>query len=144
VTGPTSIIADPRLPQRLILSAWGWHHPERRTRGGIFVSDDRGAAWRRVLSRDSFVFSVSRDPLHAERLYAAGFSGTAWRSDDAGETFLPIRGFRFKNAHRVFVDPTRDGYIYIATFGAGLWHGRAETDPEARTLTEEMPRRRSV
>jgi photosystem II stability/assembly factor-like uncharacterized protein len=144
VTGPTSIIADPKRPQRLILSAWGWHHPERNTKGGIFVSDDRGAAWRRVLSRDNFVFSVSPDPLHAERVYAAGFSGTAWRSDDAGETFLPIRGFRFKNAHRVFADHNRDGYIYIATFGAGLWHGRGDTDAEAKTLTEEMPRRRTV
>jgi photosystem II stability/assembly factor-like uncharacterized protein len=144
VTGPTSIIADPERPLRLVLSAWGWHHPERNTRGGIFVSDDGGGSWRRVLSRDGFVFSVTRDPNHSNRIYAAGFSGTAWRSEDAGDTFLPIRGFGFKNAHRVFADLTRDGYIYIATFGAGLWHGRGDTDAHAKTLTEEMPRRRTV
>ncbi len=144
VTGPTSIIADPEHPRRLVLSAWGWHHPERNTIGGIFVSDDRGRAWRRVLARDNFVFSVTRDERNASRIYAAGFSGTAWRSDDAGETFLPIRGFGFKNAHRIFADHAHAGCIYIATFGAGLWRGLGDTDADGKTLTEALPRRRGV
>ncbi len=144
VTGPTSLIADPFLPKRLVLSAWGWHHPERNTQGGIFVSDDSGDTWKRVLARDNFIFSISRDPVHTKRIYATGFSGTAWRSDDAGDTFLPIRGFRYKNAHRAFADRINDGYIYIATFGAGLWHGLAETDAGAKTISEEFPRRRAM
>ena len=144
VTGPTCIIADPTDARRLVLSAWGWHHPERNTRGGIFVSNDRGGTWKRVLARDNFVFSVTPDPWHAKRIYAAGFSGTAWRSDDAGETFLPIRDFRYKNAHRIFSDRINDGYIYITTFGASLWHGRADIDTGAKMLTEEFPRRRTM
>jgi hypothetical protein len=99
--------------------------------GGIFLSADGGASWRRVLDRDQHVGDVTIDPRNPAVLYATGFESNAWRSADRGETWQRIRGFNFRWGQRVIPDPADAEKVYITTYGGGVWHGPAAGDASA-------------
>ena len=71
------------------------------------------------------------DPRNPAILYACGFTSSAWRSSDRGETWKRIQGYNFKWGHRVIPDPRDTQKIYITTFGGSVWHGPALGDPAA-------------
>lgn len=131
VNGPHGLAADPRDPRRLYLAAWARRPLPQTLGGGIYLSQDAGATWRRVLDKDQHVYDVTIDPRNPEILYACGFEASAWRSVDRGEHWQRIRGFNFRWGHRVIPDPVDPGKIYITTYGGGVWHGPAEGDPKA-------------
>jgi photosystem II stability/assembly factor-like uncharacterized protein len=132
VNGPNGLTIDPDDPARLYLSAWSRPVNGQAVGGGIFLSEDGGASWRQVLSRDQHVYDVTIDPRDASRLYACGFESSAWRSTDRGETWERIRGYNFKWGHRVIPDPANPEMIYVTTFGGSVWYGPAAGDPNAR------------
>ncbi len=131
VNGPNGLTVDPRDPKRLYLSAWRRALPGADGGGGVFLSTDAGATWRRVLDKDQHVYDVTIDPRDPRILYACGFESSAWRSADRGETWQRIRGYNFKWGHRVIPDPADAAMIYITTFGGSVWHGPAAGDPGA-------------
>jgi photosystem II stability/assembly factor-like uncharacterized protein len=131
LNGPNGIAIDPRDPARLYLAAWGRKGAERASAGGIWASTDAGRTWRNTLTRDQFIYDVTIDPRNPNILYACGFSSSAWRSADRGETWQRIRGFNFKWGHRVIPDPLDSAKIYITTYGGSVWHGPANGDPHA-------------
>ncbi|MEK7409631.1 MAG: hypothetical protein AAB225_31605, partial [Acidobacteriota bacterium] len=131
VNGPNGLAIDPENPKRLYLAAWGRRTPDGAVDGGIFVSDNGGAGWRNVLAKDQHVYDVTIDPRDPRILYACGFSSSAWRSTDRGESWRRIRGYNFKWGHRVIPDPVDPGKVYITTFGGSVWHGPAAGDPQA-------------
>jgi hypothetical protein len=101
----------------------------------VWISTDGGKSWRNTLSRDQFIYDVTIDSRNSKILYACGFSSSAWRSEDRGETWRRIRGFNFKWGHRVIPDPVDSGKVYITTYGGSVWHGPAKGDSRA---TEDM------
>jgi photosystem II stability/assembly factor-like uncharacterized protein len=135
VNGPMGITVDWKDPSRLYLSAWGrytqygWGAPAAD--GGVYLSTDGGKRWRNVLNGSRRIYDVTVDPRNPDLVYAAGFESSAWRSADRGETWSRLGGFNFKDGHRVIPDPTDINKIYIATFGASVWHGPATGDPKA-------------
>jgi photosystem II stability/assembly factor-like uncharacterized protein len=129
VNGPNGLAIDPRDPTRLYLAAWGRSTREGMADGGIYLSVNRGAKWRRVLDRDQHIYDVTIDPTDSRVLYATGFESAAWRSADRGLTWRRIPGFDFKWAHRVTVDPLDRARIYITTYGGSVWHGIAWPQP---------------
>ncbi len=131
VNGPNGIAVDPRNPNRLYLAAWRRAIPAEDGFGGIYLSNDRGRSWRRVLAKDQFVYDVTIDPRDPRILYASGFQSSAWRSADRGETWRRIKGYNFKWGHRVIPDPKNPAMIYITTFGGSAWYGPAAGDPKA-------------
>ena len=131
-TGPSDIAADPRDPDRLYLAAWPHNEDSRAVGGGLFLSEDGGESWRHVLRRDRHVYDVTISPHDPDVAYACGFSSSAWRSDDRGETWRRLGGFNFKWGHRVVPDPYHPEKVFITTFGGGVWYGPAEGDAEAR------------
>jgi photosystem II stability/assembly factor-like uncharacterized protein len=129
--GPTELNVDPRDPQRLYLTLWGRYAPTGDMGGGIYLSTDGGASWKPILTCDQHVYSLTIDAKTPDRLFACGFEGSAYRSDDAGQHWRRLRGFNFKPGQRVSIDPTNADRIYITTFGNSVWMGPADGDPRA-------------
>lgn len=128
--GPMSILTDGK---RLLLSAWGRDTNKKLSPdigGGIFVSDDDGTSWKNVLHKDQHIHDISYD-TRTNTYYACGFNGSAYRSEDGGNTWKRIKGYNFKWGKRVDPDPNDPDKIYVITFGGGLWHGPAKGDAKA-------------
>lgn len=123
---PNGLATDPNSPDRLYLAAWARAIGEHGEGGGVYLSENAGKTWRRVLDRDRHVYDVTIDPRDPNILYAAGFESSAWKSNDQGETWARIPGFNFKWGHRVIPDPEDRKKVYITTFGGGVWHGSVE------------------
>jgi photosystem II stability/assembly factor-like uncharacterized protein len=124
VNGPNGLAIDPRDPNRLYLAAWGRSTPDGALDGGIWLSTDAGAGWRRVLGDDQHIYDVTIDAADSRVLYAAGFEQSAWRSTDRGLSWKRLAGFDFKWAHRVVVHPRDRARLYITTFGGSVWTTR--------------------
>jgi photosystem II stability/assembly factor-like uncharacterized protein len=127
---PMCLIIDDENSNRLLLSAWG-----RSTKGkfspdiggGIFLSKDDGKSWVQVLQKDQHIHDITYDPRN-KTYYACGFNGSAYRSENKGETWSRIKGYNFKWGKRVDLDPSDPEKIFIITFGGGVWHGPAKGD----------------
>jgi photosystem II stability/assembly factor-like uncharacterized protein len=130
VNGPNGLAIDPADPKRLYLAAWGRQTSDGAVGGGVYVSADGGASWKRTLARDQHVYDVTVDARN-NALYACGFEDSAWRSQDHGETWRRIPGYNFKWGHRVAPDPYNPNMIYITTFGGSVYYGPAEGDPNS-------------
>ena len=131
--GPTSLAIDPLDNNRLLLSAWGrttkgQFSPD--TGGGIFLSNDNGSTWEQVLEKDQHIHDITFDGRN-NTYYACGFNGSAYRSDNQGETWFRLKGYNFKWGKRVDPDPRDPEKIYIITFGGGVWYGPAKGDEKA-------------
>jgi photosystem II stability/assembly factor-like uncharacterized protein len=131
--GPTSLVIDRGNSNRLLLSAWGrtaggQFSPD--TGGGIFLSEDNGISWKQVLKHDQHIHDITFDPRN-NTFYACGFNGSAYRSDDQGETWTRLKGYNFKWGKRVEPDPRNPDKIFIITFGGGVWYGSARGDQNA-------------
>ena len=135
--GPNGLAVDPNTPDRLYLAVWARDKGEHGDGGGIYLSEDAGKTWRRVLERDRHIYDVTIDSRDANILYAAGFESSAWRSADRGEHWSRIPGFNFKWGHRVIPDPQDPKKVYITTFGGGVWYG--SVDGEDRPLDIMTP-----
>jgi photosystem II stability/assembly factor-like uncharacterized protein len=123
VNGPNALTVDPKVPNRLYLSAWARASGTHGDGGGIFLSEDGGRNWRPIFDRDRHVYDVTIDPDDPNVVYASGFESSAWRSKDRGEHWSRIPGFNFKWSYRVIRDPMDRNKIYVSTFGGSVWHG---------------------
>ncbi len=131
--GPMDIICDETRSNRLILSAWGKVSPgnyDPDTGGGIFVSSDNGKSWKQTLSEDQHIHDLTYD-RRTGTCYACGFNGSAYRSDDRGETWNRLRGYNFKWGKRIEPDPRDPEKVFVITFGGGVWQGPSKGDPDA-------------
>ena len=139
VNGPNGLAIDPRDPRRMYLAAWARAAGTHGEDGGIYLTTDGGTTWRAVLDRDRHIYDVTIDPRNPDRLYAAGFESSAWRSVDRGEHWMRIAGFNFKWGHRVIPDPENLEKVYITTFGGSVWHGRVDgEDRPVDIVTPQM------
>ncbi|MEO8766090.1 MAG: hypothetical protein ABI416_17440 [Ginsengibacter sp.] len=135
--GPMSIVADEESSGRLLLSAWGRDTKGKLSPdigGGIFVSKDDGRSWIPVQQKDQHIHDITYDAL-SKTFYACGFNGSAYSSEDRGETWTRIKGYNFKWGKRVDPDLLDPGKIYVITFGGGVWHGPAKGD---KNSTEDI------
>lgn len=128
---PNGLAIDPGRPERLYLATWARATGVHGDGGGVYLSEDGGKTWKRVLDRDRHVYDVTIDPRDPNILYAAGFESSAWRSPDRGLHWNRIPGFNFKWGHRVIPDPTDAEKVYITTFGGGVWHGSVNGEDRA-------------
>ncbi|HYU34358.1 MAG TPA: hypothetical protein VEW48_19570 [Thermoanaerobaculia bacterium] len=78
--------------------------------GGLYRSDDGGATWthgsgdRRVWGRGWYFGGITIDPQNADVIYACNTN--LYRSDDSGNTFIPIKGAPGgDDYHVLWIDP---------------------------------------
>lgn len=104
--------------------------------GGVFVSDDAGATWKRTnderkLRQRAFYYSrLYADPKVKDRVYVlnVGF----WRSDDGGKTFpTQIRGTH-GDFHDLWIAPDDNNRFISANDGGG-----AVTENGGATFTDQ-------
>jgi photosystem II stability/assembly factor-like uncharacterized protein len=126
VTGPTGINTDPRDPNRVYMTAHGrflryaWLPLQP---AGLYISTDAGAHWKLVFDKDQYLYDITYDPGNPDVMYMTGFTSSAYRSADKGQTWTRIAGFNFKAGHRIFPDPQDPEMIYITTYGSSIWYG---------------------
>jgi len=105
---------------------------EHAAAGGVYVSDDAGASWRRTndsgdLRQRSFYYSrLVADPKAKDRVYLLNVE--FFRSDDAGKTLTKIKTPHSDN-HDLWIDPTNnqrmiqanDGGANVSVNGGESW-----------------------
>ncbi len=129
--GPNGLAVDPTDPRRLYLAAWARFARPDDKNGGVFLSADGGETWQNILPAIRHAYDVTLDPHDANLVYVCGFNSSAYRSTDRGQTWSRLRGYTFKEGHRVIPDPHDPTRVYITTFGGSVWHGPAAGDPNA-------------
>jgi photosystem II stability/assembly factor-like uncharacterized protein len=91
--------------------------------GGVFVSDDAGATWRRgnderKLRQRAFYYSrLVADPQVKDRVYVLNVG--LWRSDDGGRTFPTDVRVAHSDHHDLWIAPTDNQRLANANDGGG-------------------------
>ena len=142
-TGCSDLAMDPKNPRVLFAGMWQldiktWGRTSGGPGGGLFVSRDGGATWKRLVGRGLPTKPVGKvavaiAPSNPDRIYAlietgdgipwdgeATESGQLWRSDDGGENWALITRDRnaMGRAHyysRMAVAPNDDDETYYLT-----------------------------
>jgi photosystem II stability/assembly factor-like uncharacterized protein len=111
--GRVGITVAPNNANRLFATV------EARARGGLYRSDNAGAAWyrvtddARVTERESDFAEVKVDPKNADVVYTA--SVAAWKSTDGGKTFTAWRGAPGgDDYHRLWINPNDPDTMLLA------------------------------
>lgn len=102
--------------------------------GGLYLSDDAGASWRlvndeiRLWGRGWYFESVTVDPQNPDRAYV--INTATYRTEDAGKTFVPIKGAPGgDDYHQIWINPqdprrmvlSSDQGTVVSVDGASTW-----------------------
>jgi photosystem II stability/assembly factor-like uncharacterized protein len=103
--------------------------------GGVYKSTDGGQTWKLCWGEDRYVFGVNLDPYNANNVFAVTFQGELVVSTDAGETWTQIKGFDFKWSYSPFIDINHPDFLFVTTFGGGIWRGPTGIEPALKEIT---------
>ncbi|HLA40529.1 MAG TPA: hypothetical protein VJ417_11045 [Candidatus Glassbacteria bacterium] len=132
---PHDLQIDPAAPERMFLSCWAVEGDRRDVGGGLYRSTDGGQTWKLVFDKVRRINSSALDPRFPGRIYLNTFQNAAFRSDDYGDTWRRIEGYRFKWGQRVIPDQADPALIYLTTYGGSVFHGPADGTPGAEDVT---------
>ncbi len=79
------------------------------------------------------------DPTRHRKIFINTFQNAAFQSEDYGETWKRIEGYRFKWGQRVIPDIHHPGMLYLTTYGGSVYYGPVQTARGAFTDIENMP-----
>jgi len=91
--------------------------------GGLFVSDDAGAAWklindnRNIRQRAFYYTHVAADPNNRDTVYLLNVS--AYRSADGGKTLTAIGAGTHGDHHDLWIDPDDSKHLVLGNDGGG-------------------------
>ena len=139
VTGPHDLLVDPVNSNIMYVSCWPQTIDGKDIHGGMIKTGDGGLTWKQVFDESIRVNSAGMDPKVPNKIFINTFENAAWRSEDYGETWKRIEGYRFKWGQRAIPDIHHPGMLYLTTYGGSVFYGPAEGTPHAFEDIENMP-----
>ncbi len=139
VNGPHDLLIDPDNPDRMYLSCWPRREGDQDRSGGVFKTGDGGRNWRQVFDERVRVNAAGMDPDRPGTIYINTFQNAAYRSDNAGESWSRLEGYRFKWGQRAVPDIRHPGMLFLTTYGGSVFYGPARGTPGASDDIENMP-----
>jgi hypothetical protein len=85
------------------------------------------------------VNSAGIDPLNPDLIYINTFQNAAYRSEDSGESWKRIEGYRFKWGQKAIPDINNPGMLFLTTYGGSVFYGPAKGIAGAPDDIENMP-----
>ncbi len=101
----------------------------RDTHGGVIKTKDGGKNWEQVFDERIRVNSAGLDPNHPETIFINTFQNAAYRSDNAGESWNRLEGYRFKWGQKAIPDVNNPGMLFLSTYGGSVFYGPADGTP---------------
>lgn len=139
VNAPHDLLIDPNDEKRMYLSCWVRTIDGQDRYGGVYRTDDGGQSWHQVFDESIRVNSAAVMPGKSNVIFINTFHNAAYRSDDFGETWSRLEGYRFKWGQRVIPDIHDPDMIFLTTFGGSVFYGPATGVKGAFEDIENMP-----
>ncbi len=139
VNAPHDLLLDPEDDKRMYLSCWVHTVDGKDKFGGVLKTEDGGKTWRQVFDERIRVNSAGMNPAWPNVIFINTFQNAAFRSDDYGETWNRLEGYRFKWGQRAIPDINHPGMLYLTTYGGSVFYGPANGVPGAFEDIENMP-----
>lgn len=120
---PTSLVVDPRRPNRLLISGFKAIGCERGGEDSCrnLQSLDRGQTWTCLEgASDDYFFDIVPDPLDASTIYGGGTEGVL-KTTDSGQTWVPVNNGILGGV--AGLDITRNGKVLWAS-GRSIYKSR--------------------
>jgi len=139
LNGPHHLLIDPNKAELMYLSCWPRDLGAKDAYGGVYLTRDGGESWKQVFDDRIRVNAMALEPDHPEILYMNTFHNAAYRSDNSGESWTRLEGFRFKWGQQVFADVNHPGMLYLSSYGGSVFYGPATGIPGAVDDIINMP-----
>jgi photosystem II stability/assembly factor-like uncharacterized protein len=140
VNGPHDLLIDPIKANEMYVSCWPHTMNGKDVDGGVIKTEDGGLTWKRVFDESIRVNSAAMELNQINKIFINTFHNAAYYSNDYGENWKRIEGYRFKWGQRVIPDINNPGMIYLTTYGGSVFYGPAEGVPNAFEDIENMPK----
>ena len=138
VNGPHDLLIDPVHPEIMYVSCWPRTGNGTDMKGGLIKTEDGGLTWKQVFDERVRVNSAGMDPQQSNIIYINTFQNAAYRSEDYGESWKQIEGYRFKWGQRAIPDINNQGMLFLTTYGGSVFYGPANGIPNASDDIENM------
>ena len=125
VNGPHDLLIDPMHPKIMYISCWPRTFNEKDLNGGLIKTEDGGLTWKQVFDDRVRVNSAETDPKETSIIYINTFQNAAYRSNDSGNNWKRIEGYRFKWGQRAVPDINHPGMLFLSTYGGSVFYGPA-------------------
>jgi hypothetical protein len=123
VNGPHDLLIDPLRPNVMYVSCWPHSAGGKDVNGGVIKTEDGGVTWRQVFDETIRVNSAGMDPKQPNKIFINTFHNAAYKSEDSGESWQRIEGYRFKWGQRAIPDVHHPGMLYLTTYGGSVFYG---------------------
>jgi len=139
VNGPHDLQIDPDHPDNMYVCCWPRKDSGKDSHGGVIKTKDGGLTWERVFDERIRVNSAGLDPTNPATIFINTFQNAAYRSDDAGESWSRLEGYRFKWGQKAIPDVNNPGMLFLSTYGGSVYYGPAKGTPGINEDIENMP-----
>ncbi len=139
VNGPHDLQIDPENSEIMYVSCWPRKDEGRDLFGGVIKTEDGGMSWRQVFDERVRVNSAGIDKQRPETIFINTFQNAAYRSDDSGNSWNRLEGYRFKWGQKAIPDVNHPGMLFLTTYGGSVYYGPAEGVSGLFEGIENMP-----
>jgi len=123
----------------MYLSCWPRATGNGDTSGGVYKTTDGGESWKQVFDERIRVNDAGMDPNQPEVLFINTFHNAAFRSENSGESWTRLEGYRFKWGQQAIPDINRPGMLFLSSYGGSVFYGPATGMPVAIEDIVNMP-----